>query len=90
MAKTSTFGYTNVLANAVKVTPIDVKCVTNYARIEDESDVCTLSNKTAPLDQGELLTFRANDLDRVSSTQIVQNPSVVRNVFNMSSNLRKY
>lgn len=79
MPKTSSFAFTNNVANAVKVTPIDVKAVTNYARIEDESDVCVLSNKTAPLDQGELLTYRANDLEKVSSTQIVQNPSSVRN-----------
>lgn len=79
MAKQSTFGFTNVTANAVKVTPVDVKVVSNYARTEDEADVCVLSNKTAPLDQGELITYRANDLDRVSSTQVVQNPAPVRN-----------
>lgn len=79
MAKTSAFGFTNVTANAVKVTPIDLKVVTNYARIEDEAEVCVLSNKTAPLDQGELVTFRANDLDKVSSSQVIQNPTPVRN-----------
>lgn len=79
MAKQSTFGFTNVTANTVKVTPVDVKVVSNYARTEDEADVCVLSNKTAPLDQGELITYRANNLDRVSSTQVVQNPAPVRN-----------
>lgn len=79
MSKVSTFAYTNKTANAVKVTPIDVQPVTNYARIEDEATVCVLSNKTAPLDQGELIVYRANDLDRVSSTQKIQNPSPVQN-----------
>lgn len=79
MSKVSSFGFTNKAANAVKVTPVDIKPVTNYARIEDEADVCVLSNKSAPLDQGELVTFRANDLDKISSTQMVQNPAPVRN-----------
>lgn len=79
MAKTSSFGYTNVTENAVAVKPIDLKVVTNYAKIEDEATVVALSNKTAPLDQGELVTYRANPLDKVSSSQVIQNPAPVRN-----------
>lgn len=79
MAKTSSFGYTNVTLNTVKANPVDLKVVTNYARIEDEADVCVLCNKTAPLDQGELITYRSNDLDRVSSSQVIQNPTPVKN-----------
>lgn len=79
MPKTSSFGYTNITENTVSVKPIDLKVVTNYAKVEDEADVVVLSNKTAPLDQGELVTYRANPLEKVSSTQIVQNPAPVRN-----------
>lgn len=79
MAKSSTFGYTNKVASTVNLIPVNVKCVTNYSRIENESDVCVLSNKTTPLDQGELITIRANDLSKVSCTQEIQNPSPVRN-----------
>lgn len=79
MAKVTSFGFTNVTESTLAVKPINVKLVTNYARIEDEPTSCVLANKTAPLDQGELITLRANDIDRVSSTQIIQNPSPVRN-----------
>lgn len=79
MSKTSTFGYSNVTENTTTIKPIDLKVVTNYAKVEDEADVVVLSNKTAPLDQGELITFRANALEKVSSSQIVQNPALVRN-----------
>lgn len=79
MAKTSSFGYTNITENTTTVKPIDLKVVTHYAKVEDEADVVMLSNKTAPLDQGELITFRANALEKVSSSQVVQNPAPVRN-----------
>jgi hypothetical protein len=79
MAKTSLFGFTNITANAVKLSPIDLKLVSNYARIDNEAQTCVLSNKTTPLDIGELVTYRANDLDKVTSTQQIQNPAPVRN-----------
>lgn len=79
MAKATSAGYTNNTANTLVLNPTNVKLVTNYARIEDEATTCVLSNKTAPLDQGELITLRANDISKVSSTQIIQNPSSVRN-----------
>lgn len=79
MAKVSTFGYTNKVASTVNLTPVNVKCVTNYSRIENEPDVCVLSNKTTPLDQGEIITIRANDLAKVSCSQEIQHPAPVRN-----------
>lgn len=79
MAKVSTFGFTNVTANTVKANPVDVKMVTNYARVEDEPTLTVLSNKTAPLDQGELVSYRANALAKVSSSQVIQNPAPVKN-----------
>lgn len=79
MAKSSSFAFTNVTANTVKLSPIDMKVVTNYSRIENTANSCTLSNKTTPLDQGELVVYRCNDLDRVTSTQKIQNPAPVQN-----------
>lgn len=79
MPKTSSFGFTNVTPNTVKASPVDLKLVTNYARLEDEPTLTVLSNKTAPLDQGERVSFRANALDKVSSSQVIQNPSPVKN-----------
>lgn len=76
----STFGFTNSTAMSdVSIVPIDVKPVTNYGKIQDEPTVCALQNKTAPLDQGEVMTYRANELKEVSTCQVIQNPAKVRN-----------
>lgn len=76
MPKSSSFGYTNVTANAKTVAPVSLKVVTNYSRLgTDKAEECVLSNKTAPLDVGEMITYRANDLDKVTSTQQIQNPT---------------
>jgi hypothetical protein len=75
----SSFGFTNKDVSDKTIAPNDLKLVGSYARVEDEADVCVLSNKTAPLDQGELITFRANTLDKVSTSQTVQYPTAVRN-----------
>lgn len=79
MATTSSFSFTNTTASSHSVTPIDLKLTSNYARTEDEADVCVLSNKTATLDQGELITYRSNELDKVSTSQTLQYPMPVRN-----------
>lgn len=79
MALTSTFGFTNVVANATKPIPIDIQPLTNYAKVEDEPTSCVLNNKTCPLDQGELVTYRSNELAKVTCSQELQNPAAVRN-----------
>lgn len=72
-------GYTNTAANsAAKLTITDLKMVTNYARIEDEPTVAVLSNVTCPIDQGELITYRCNDVDHVSTSQKIRNPAKVQ------------
>lgn len=76
---TSSFGFTNVTANAAKLTPVDVQPLTNYAKVVDDPETCVLNNKTCPLDQGELVTYRSNELAKVSSTQEIQHPAPVRN-----------
>lgn len=79
MANTSSFSFTNTTLNTHSVTPVDLKPVTNYAKLTDEPDVTVLSNKTATLDQGELLTYSCKQLDKVTTQQTIQNPSPVRN-----------
>lgn len=79
MALTSSFGYTNKVANTTKVTPVDVQPVTNYARTEETPNQCVLNNITCPLDQGELLTYKVLELDKVTCQQYIQNPAPVRN-----------
>lgn len=79
MANTSTLAVTNVTVST-KTTPItELSVVSNYAKIEDEPTVCVLSNKTCPLDQGELVTYRSVEIPKVSTTQKLQNPSKIRN-----------
>lgn len=79
MALTSSFGYTNKVVNATKPTPVDIQPMTNYARIEDSPLECVMNNTTCPLDQGELLTYKVLELDKVTCTQVLQNPAPVRN-----------
>lgn len=75
----SNYAYSNGTAATFEITPVAVGVVTNYAKTVDEPTIVQLSNKTCPLDQGELITYRCNDIDKVTSTQKVQNPSKVRN-----------
>lgn len=75
----SEYGFTNVGACTFNITPVDLAPVSNYAKITDEPTVAVMSNKTTPLDQGELLTYRCNDVDHVSTSQSIQNPAPVRN-----------
>lgn len=76
----SSYAFTNTSnMTGVTVTPVDIKPVTNYAKTVDEPTVVVLSNKTCPLDQGELLTFRANEMDHISTSLAIQNPTKVRN-----------
>lgn len=79
MAYTSKFGYTNVTPSTDTVAPIKIGPCTNYAKIEDEVDACVLSNKTTSLDQGELISYKATKLDKISTSQLIQHPSPVRN-----------
>nr|URG16175.1 MAG: coat protein [Leviviridae sp.] len=76
---TSKFGYTNVTASGKTITPVAIAPVQNYAKVVDEPNTVVLSNKTCPLDQGELLTFRVNDVNKVSTSQTIQNPTRVKN-----------
>lgn len=74
----SDFSYQNVADSSNTITPKAVGPATNYAKIVDEPETCVLSNKTCPLDQGELITYRVNDVKKVSTSQTVQNPSKVK------------
>lgn len=79
MANTSSFGFTNTEALTAKATMTDMKMRSLYAKVEDEPTSAVLSNKTCPLDQGELVTYRAQPVDHVSSSQKIQFPAQQRN-----------
>jgi hypothetical protein len=61
-----------------KPTPVDLKPVSNYAKIEDEATVVTLTNKTAAISQGELLTYGCQPIKSVASKQKSTNPGKVK------------
>lgn len=76
---TSQFGFTNKTTSTKTIGVTELGVTSNYAKIVDEPTVVVLNNKTCPLDQGELITYRVSDVAKVSSSQVVQNPSRVRN-----------
>jgi hypothetical protein len=76
---TSSFGFSNKTVSENAIAPVAIGVTSNYAKIEDEPTAVVLSNRTCPLDQGELVTYRVNDVNKVSTSQTIQNPSRVRN-----------
>lgn len=82
MSKQSTFAFTNTTPATTAITPVALFGASDnenvYGKVQDESTVVVRSNKTCPLDQGELLTTRYNDLKKVSTTQVIQNPLPIK------------
>jgi len=78
MAKTSTFGYSNKEAGTNTVTPLKLGLTTNYALMRDSADVVDLNNKTAPIDQEEIISFRSREVQNIPSTVTVNHPSTVK------------
>lgn len=82
MSNTSNFGFTNKDAATTAITPVAIFGTTdntnNYGKTADEPTVVVRSNKTCPLDLGEVLTTRYNDIKKVSTSQTIQNPLPIR------------
>lgn len=77
MSIVTNFGFTNNSESKSPVTPIDIGVTTNYALIEDEPTSCVLTNKTAPIDIGELLSYKCTNIKNVSTAQDVLHPAKV-------------
>lgn len=78
MSLTTKNGCTNTTANTHTLTPIDLGLTTNYSGgFEDGSYI--MNNKTNPLDQGERLTYRYQELSKVSTSQPIAYPSKMKN-----------
>lgn len=73
MANTSSFSYSNVTAGT-SVATTKMGPTTNYAKVMDEPTEARFTNKTASLDQGELVTYRSREIANVSTYQAVVNP----------------
>lgn len=72
------FSFTNTTASGETISPICLGEVTNYAKTTDEPTLARVSNKTASLEQPEVITFRSDKIDSVSTSLSVRNPSPVK------------
>jgi hypothetical protein len=77
MAKVSAYGFTNVTPSTHDVTPINLGVTTNYATDSVSPNAANLSNKTAPIDIEELISYRSRDIDKVPTQLNIQYPSKV-------------
>lgn len=77
MAINSKFGFTNTSPSTQQVTPVALGITENYALVEDEPTSCVMSNVTAPIDQGELISFKCQPVKSVSTTQDILYPGKV-------------
>lgn len=74
---TSNFSFTNVTSSEVNVNPVDIKPVTNYAKVLDEPTEASFKNKTASLGKGEQLTYMCQPVKAVSTKQPILNPGKI-------------
>lgn len=85
---TYSLGVTNTTPQSSGVTPIALGLVTNYAKTSDEPTVATLKNKTAALDQQEMITFRSRPIKKVGPDIPVYYPAPVQDGVLYSINLQ--
>jgi hypothetical protein len=62
----------------VSVVPTDLKPITNYAKVKDEATEVVLTNKTAAISQGELLSYDCMPIKSVATKQKLANPGKVQ------------
>lgn len=78
MAKTYDFSYTNTDDAGTAVTPVDLEMVTNYAKIKDEPKQAELSNKTASMEQPEIVTYSWGKRKDLNTKVTPVNPAPVK------------
>lgn len=78
MAKVSAFGFTNTTDSSNSVVPKALGLTTNYALTGMDANNAIMSNKTAPVDAEEIVTFRSRNIAQVNTDLNVQNPSGVK------------
>lgn len=74
---TSSFGFTNVTDSTHPITPKSLQLLEEYALKQDEPTVVELDNVTCPLDQGEIVSFKCSNVNKVSTSQEIRNPAKV-------------
>lgn len=78
MATTYSFGVTNTTASTHTLAPIALGMSTNYAKTVDEPDLARVKNKTAALDQQEMISYRARAIKKVGPVIPVYYPGPVQ------------
>lgn len=72
------FSFTNTTPTDQILTSIGLDMATDYARVTDEPTEAKVSNKTATLEQPEVITYKANPINKVNVNLSVRNPSPVQ------------
>lgn len=79
MAKSSSFGFTNVTDSTATITPKALGLTSNYAVTTEVSNQAVLNNKTAPIDLQEVISYRSDDIATLKTNAVnIQYPSPVR------------
>lgn len=73
------FSYKNSTAATQYDPTVALGMATNYARVTDEPEMARVSNKTASIEQPELITYRCNPVNSVSTANVVRHPAPVTN-----------
>lgn len=81
------YSFTNTTNADQYVVSKSLGMASNYGRITDEPDMARVSNKTASLEQPEIMTFRCVPLTKVDVAVPVRNPGVVRSGVQYSAKL---
>jgi hypothetical protein len=79
MAKISQFGFTNSTDSGNSIVPKALGLTSNYALTDEDANNSVLSNKTAPIDAEEIVTFRSRRIATVNTDLNIQHPSQVKN-----------
>lgn len=80
MSRTSTYGFGNNTDATFTITPKALGLTSNYAVTEDSARAAVLNNKTASIDQEEIISFRSKDLPGINTVLTLQNPSGVKKI----------
>lgn len=75
MSLTSSFGFTNTADGTHSVTQKALGLPTNYALAKDSEDVVVMNNKTAPIDQEEIVTFKSRLANSMTTQATLTNPA---------------
>jgi hypothetical protein len=76
--KTSSFGFTNTSEGTATMKKISLGLLQNYAVTEDTGNAAVLSNKTAPIDQQEIIGYKSRLIPVVKNDLNVQYPSFIK------------